>query len=365
MSSIYIHIPFCSTICSYCDFPKVFYNDNLVSKYLDKLNDEIKNNYKNELIKTIYIGGGTPSSLSINNLNKLFDIIKKINLDINYEFTFECNIENTNKEKLLLLKQNKVNRLSIGIQTFNEKYLKFLNRNHTKDEVNTKINLIKEIGFNNINIDLIYGFNNQTLEDLEDDLDNFLKLNINHISIYSLQIEPNTLLYINKTKEIDEELNYDMYQLINKKLIENDFNHYEVSNYSKTGYESKHNTVYWNNNEYYGFGMGASSYINNKRITNTKSITNYLLGKIVYNEEILDLNQILFYEFILGLRKIKGINKNNFNKKYNKNINDINIIKKLLKEKKLLENSKYIYINPDYIYVMNNILVDFIGENYE
>lgn len=365
MSSIYIHIPFCQTICSYCDFPKVFYNENIVNKYLDKLNEEIKDKYKKEKIKTIYIGGGTPSSLSINNLNKLFDILKQINLSDNAEFTFECNIENIDEEKLLVLKKNNVNRLSIGVQTFDTNYLKYLNRNHTKEEVNNKINLIKKLGFKNINIDLIYGFNNQTLEMLDYDISCFLELNINHISIYSLQIEPNTLLYINKTKEIDEELNYQMYELINKKLTLNGYNHYEISNYSKEGFESKHNTVYWDNNEYYGFGMGASSYVKDKRITNTKSITNYLLGKIIYTEESIDINKKIEYEFILGFRKMKGIDKKNFLKKFNKNIKDFVIINKLLKQKKLLENSNYIYINPIYIYVMNNILLEFIGENYE
>lgn len=362
MKSAYIHIPFCKTICSYCDFCKMFYNEQLVDIYLLELEREINKNYKGEKLKTIYIGGGTPSSLNLKQLDRLMNIIKIFNLEEENEFTVECNIENITKEKLELLYKNKVNRLSIGIQTFNEKYLEFLNRNHTKKEINEKINLAKKIGFKNINIDLMYAFPNETIEELDQDINEFLKLDITHISTYSLIIEPHTKLYIDKIKNIDEDLDRKMYDLICKKL--NKYNHYEISNFAKPGYESIHNLTYWNNENYYGFGLGASGYINNIRYDNTKNINEYLKGNYIKNKEELTKNIEIENEFILGLRKIKGINIEKFNKKYD-NIFKYDVVNRLLKEKKLITDNKNIYINKEYIYTSNNILIEFIGENYE
>ncbi len=357
VKSVYIHIPFCSDICSYCDFCKMFYSSNIVKKYLEELKNEVIKNYKNEVIETIYIGGGTPSCLNINELKQLFEIISLFNLSKNIEFTFECNL-NIDKEKLQFLFNNKVNRLSFGVQSFNENNLNFLNRKHTKDDIFNTINNAKKIGFNNINIDLIYALPNQTLKQLEEDLDLFLMLDVNHISTYSLLIEPNTVLFNKKIKNIDEDLDYEMYKLINKKL--KDFNHYEISNFAKEGYESKHNLTYWNNLEYYGFGLSSSSYLNNKRCDNTRSINSYLNGNYILTTENIDLKRKLEYEFILGFRKIKGINKKDFYNKYNFNILDNKVINKLVKENKLINDKYNIYINPDYIYIQNTILEEFI-----
>ena len=360
MKSVYIHIPFCESICSYCDFSKVYKNKLWIDKYLIALEKEINNNYKGEILNTIYIGGGTPSCLDLDELEKLFNIIRKFNLSNNVEFTFECNIENIDYDKLYLLYRNGVNRLSIGVQTFNSKLLKYLNRNHDKKMVFNKIRIMKDIGFNNINIDLIYAIPNQTLEDLKNDIDNFLNLDINHISTYSLIIEPHTSLYIKNEKNIEEELDYEMYNYICNKLKDNGYVHYEISNFSKKGYESKHNLTYWNNLEYYGFGMGASGYIDNIRYDNTKSLTKYLNGEYLEESNLVNEKEKLQNEFILGLRKTDGINKLDFYNKYNIDILNIDIVKKLLKEKKLLENKKNIFINPKYIYTSNSILIEFI-----
>ena len=365
MTSVYIHIPFCNQICSYCDFCKFIYRKEWVDKYLDELSKEIKVNYKGELINTIYIGGGTPSSLSINELTKLFSIIKNFNLNKNIEFTFECNIESLDLEKLKVLYTNGVNRLSIGVETFNDQFLTILNRKHKRKEVIEKIKLAKKIGFKNINIDLIYALPGQTLKDLEMDIETFLSLDIEHISTYSLIIEPHTKLYIDNTKNIDEELDYTMYHLICEKLKNNGFNHYEISNFSKIGYESKHNLVYWNNLEYYGFGVGASGYINNIRYDNTRNLQKYLNGIWLDNYHEVTLNEKIENEFILGFRKINGINIKEFYKKYNFDILKINIVKKLLNTKKIINSNDNLFINPDYIYTQNEILIDFMGENYE
>ena len=361
IKSVYIHIPFCDSICSYCDFCKYLKNDEWIDKYLIALEKEIFLRYKGDEVETIYVGGGTPSSLSLEQLNKLFNILKTINKKESIEFTFECNIENINRDKLELLYDNGINRLSIGIQTFNKDLLKYLNRNHTETEVFNKIDLAKKIGFKNINIDLIYAIPGQTLDQLNYDIDKFLKLDITHISTYSLIIEPHTLLHINKVNNIDEDLDYEMYKLICNKLKKNGYKHYEISNFAKVGYESKHNLTYWNNEEYYGFGLGASGYIDGTRYDNTKSLNKYLNGKYVSESHKLNINEKIEDEFILGLRKIEGISKESFKKKYNKDIKDIEAVNKLLKENKLLENKKNIYINTKNIYISNDILTCFIN----
>lgn len=360
MNAVYIHIPFCKTICSYCDFCKMHYNKQLAASYLTALNEEIKAIYKGESIKTIYVGGGTPSCLTSAQIVVLMDIIKVFKKETDYEFTFECNIENIDQEKLELLYKSGVNRLSVGVQTFNPNLLTYLNRHHTEEEVINKINLAKEIGFNNISIDLIYAIPNETIEDIESDLTKFLKLDINHIATYSLIIEPNTKLFINDIKEVDDELDYNMYQLIMDTLKKNGFDHYETSNFAKPGYESKHNLVYWNNEHYYGFGLGASGYINNVRYENTRSLNHFLEGEYRLEEHILSKQDDMENHMILGLRKLNGVNKHEFKDKFNIEIRDAFKIDKLINEEKLIDDGNNLFIAEKYIYLANEILVNFI-----
>ncbi len=357
--SIYIHIPFCKTICSYCDFCKFYYNEKWVDNYLIALEKEIKSKYKNEPINTIYIGGGTPTSLNIKQLEKLLKLTKLFNFE-KIEFTVETNAD-LSLDKVKLLKQYGVNRISIGVQTVNPKHLKFLNRNHTKEEVINLVNLLKQYDFN-VNVDLMYGMPNQTLKELEEDLDFILSLDVNHISTYSLIIEPHTKIYIDNVANIDEDLDYQMYQLINKKL--KNYVHYEISNFAKEGYYSKHNLVYWNNLEYYGFGIGASGYIDGVRYDNTRSYQNYLNGNYLFESHKLSKKEKIENEFILGFRKLEGINILEFKAKYDMNVLDIGIVKKLLKEGKLSVDNGYLKINPKYIYISNTILVNFIDLDF-
>ena len=352
IKSCYIHIPFCKKICSYCDFCKIYYNELFINKYLDSLENEINTFYKGDTLDTIYIGGGTPSSLSINELNRLFDILNKLNRSNSIEFTIECNIEDISKDKLQLFKSNGINRLSIGVESFNEDNLKFMER--PSIDIN-KINLAKKY-FNNINIDLIYALPNETLDILNNDLDKVLSLDVKHISIYSLIVEPNTK--IKDIKPINEDIDYEMYKLICNRL--KDFNHYEISNFAKEGYESKHNLTYWNNEEYYGFGLGASGYINNIRYTNTKSINHYIKNNYNRDEEVLLKEDKEKYELILGFRKLKGINLIVYKNKYNKDLLDNQKINKLLNENKLVIRDNHICICEDYIYLQNSLLIELI-----
>ena len=360
VTSAYIHIPFCKNLCSYCSFCKFVYNQKWVVDYLKKLKEEIKERYLGDKIRTIYIGGGTPSSLSLKEVEYLLaltNIFDKTELE---EFSFECNIEDINEELLDLLKRFNVNRLSIGIESFDDYNLKRMHRKCNFGDTVEKFKLMREKGFNNINVDLIYALPNEKMITLKKDLKLLTSLNPEHISTYSLMIEKNTFLYTKNIKGISEDLDFEMYDYICKKLTKMGYNHYEVSNFSKPEYESKHNLVYWDNKEYYGFGCGASGYISGVRYDNTKSLTKYLQGDYKDTEEILDTSSIMNYEIMLGLRKLSGINIREFYDKYHVNIQDVFPIKELLKNEDLIYNGTNIYINPKKIYIMNEILLKLI-----
>jgi len=360
MKSVYVHIPFCSSICTYCDFCKLYYDKTLIKTYLKALELEITNIYNGEPIRTIYIGGGTPSVLDMEDLKHLFEILKIFSCQNLEEYTIECNVEDIEEEKLKLFKNNGINRLSIGVQTFNPKFLKILGRNYTYESVSNAIEIAKEEEFTNISIDLIYGINGQTIDDLKTDLTKLLKLDIPHVSLYSLIIEPHTKLYINNFKDLDEDLNASMYEWINKILMDNGYNHYEISNYAKEGYESKHNLVYWHNEEYYGFGLSASSFIQNKRIDNTRSLNHYLEGSYKLNELELTKREMMENEMILGLRLTSGVNKNHFYSLYGKKIEDVFDLQNLLENKLLIDDGINIYIPSDKFFISNSILIEFI-----
>ena len=283
IKSCYIHIPFCNTICSYCDFCKLLYNEKIVDSYLEHLEKEIRSIYKNEILDTIYIGGGTPSSLNLYQLDKLFNILNILKKSDNIEYTIECNFDSITIDKLKLFKKYGINRLSFGLESTIKNNLDILERNISKNMVRKTIKQCRSLGFNNINIDLMYAIPNENIIDLEKDIDFILSLDVEHISTYSLIIEEHTKLYINNTNYISEDLDYEMYKLICNKL--NNYNHYEISNFAKEGYYSRHNMCYWKNRKYYGFGLGASSYILDKRINNTKSINKYLEDKYIFDYE--------------------------------------------------------------------------------
>lgn len=360
VSSVYIHVPFCKSICSYCDFCKFYYNEKWVNKYLEALELEIKDRYMNEEIKTIYIGGGTPSSLTSLELQKLFDIIKIFKLNKDYEMTFECNLSDINEELVKILKKNKVNRVSIGVESFNKDNLKLMEREADYKDTKNKIDLLKSVGIDNINIDLIYALPNQNILRLKKDLRLFTKLDVKHISTYSLMIQENTKLYNKRVLPIEESLDYKMYKTICKYLKKKGFKHYEISNFAKDGYESKHNLVYWNNEEYFGFGPGASGYADGVRYDNTKNLNKYINGEYINSKEILSEQDIMDYELILGLRKLDGINVKSFYEKFKKNIQTVYPVEELTKTKDLIFKNGNIYLNPNKLYIMNEILIKLI-----
>lgn len=362
MHSVYIHIPFCRQLCSYCDFCKNYYEENIADNYLEALEKEIIHDYNGETIETIYIGGGTPSVLSFKQLEKLLEMVHIFHVSEQLEFTVECNIEDISNELLEFLYQKGVNRLSIGIQSFKNFFLKQLNRNYNRDDIITSLEIVKNSKIKNVNVDFMYALIGQTLDDVKEDIELFLFYDFPHISTYSLILEKHTPLYIDRAKQVSEEIDADMYEYICNRLIKSGYEHYEVSNFSKLGYSSKHNLTYWNNQFYYGFGASASGYREGMRYDHTRSIYTYIENQKKCNIEKIDRKKELQNEFILGFRKMKGIHKKDFFKKYQIKLQHISIIKKLLKQGKLLQNDKYVYINPKYIYTMNEILIEFLDE---
>lgn len=360
MASVYIHIPFCKSICAYCDFTKILYNKNLVNSYLDALKNEIDDFYEKEKVDTLYIGGGTPSCLSLEELDKLRVITDSFNFSHNLEFTFECNIEDISYDLLLKLKELGVNRLSIGIESFNKCKLEFMNRKADYKSALEKINLARNLGFNNINLDLMYGIPGERLTDLKKDLKEILKLEPEHISTYSLIIEDNTMCKIRNDENIDEIEEVRMYEYIVSKLNRKGYIHYEVSNFAKPGFKSLHNLTYWNNEEYYGFGLGASGYIKGFRYENTKNIEKYNSNEYKKSENLVSNQEKMDNEIMLGLRKMEGISLQEFFDKYGVNMQDVYPITPLVKNRELIYKNGYISINPKYIYVMNEILLKLI-----
>ena len=330
---IYIHIPFCKQKCNYCDFISYTNKCEKIESYIDCLEREINNfDFSGYNVTTIYIGGGTPSYIEskyikkiMNTVYKKIEVEKKRRNDI--EITIEVNPGTITRKKLQDYKDVGINRLSIGLQSVQDKLLKQLGRIHTYEEFLETYQLAKEIGFENINVDLMLGLPNQTIEDLKESMNKVIELNPNHISIYSLIVEEETKICNqiknNELQMPDEELERNMYWYVKNTLELKGYSHYEISNFSKKGKESKHNINCWNQEEYIGFGVAAHSYINNIRFSNTNNLEEYIKNincnkfennKNIEEEQTLEDKKNEF--MMLGFRKIEGVNISKFKEKF-------------------------------------------------
>ncbi|MBN2300824.1 MAG: radical SAM family heme chaperone HemW [Acholeplasmataceae bacterium] len=322
LKGLYIHIPFCESICHYCDFIKsIPKNMDVIDEYLLALKKEILTyEHHFDSIDTIYIGGGTPSMLNLNQLVFLFEVLKDIHPK---EYTIEVNPESYSVEKGLLFKKYGVDRISLGVQTFNSSLLKYLNRKHTNQQVYEVVNSLKEIGIEKINVDIIYGIPGQTLDDLKDDLHQIRALDIKHVSCYSLILEEKTYFYHlykqNKFHTIDQDIEALMYGTVIDELKKQGFEHYEISNFAKNNKYSIHNLIYWTLDEYIGVGLGSHGFIERFRTHNHHILSKYL--KSPQNEKIFqDKETLLQDELIFGLRKIKGVSLTKLKEKYDLDI---------------------------------------------
>ena len=328
---IYIHIPFCKSKCNYCDFNSFAKKDDCIDNYINAVKQEIEEYAKNNkdiLVKTIYIGGGTPSYIKEKYMEGLIETIKQ-NLEIvsNAEITIEANPGTVNKRKLECYYKIGINRLSIGLQSVNDKLLKLLGRIHDFEDFLETVRLANSVGLSNINADCMIGLPNQNIYDVEETLNVLIDLKLTHISVYSLIVEPNTTLEnkINsgELKLPDEEIERYMYWFAKRKLEENGYLHYEISNFARPLYRSKHNLDCWNQKEYKGFGVSASSYENGVRYTNIADINKYIKNieekKLKENyiiEEKQDREAMMKEYMLLGLRKITGVNITEFRRKF-------------------------------------------------
>lgn len=363
---LYVHIPFCKQKCGYCDFnSSTLLDEDRIKKYIDAVNTQIKyysKKSRNYIVWTVYFGGGTPSvidekyiKLVLENIRKNYKIIE------NPEITIEINPGTITKEKLISYRESGVNRISFGVQSLNDRILNVIGRCHNSKEAIEGYKMAREVGFNNISLDIMFGLPNQDINDINYTLDQFIELNPEHISAYSLKIENGTPFYKlysdGKIKLPPENIERDMYYLIKKKLSENGYNQYEISNFSKTGYESKHNVSYWERVDYLGFGVSAASCFENKRFTNIYSIEEYIKNPINNFFEVEDLTQdiILTEEIILGLRLLKGIDESKIIKKEWKDAVD-----KLVSKELLTRNNGKIMLMDKGLDLANQVFVEFI-----
>lgn len=372
--SLYIHIPFCAQKCLYCDFPSFARKDHLRKTYIEALNKEIislREKHNNLEINTIFIGGGTPSVLEADELECLLKEVAKLNMAKDIEYSMECNPGNLTEEKLEVMKKYGVNRISMGLQAKQDNLLKGLGRIHNYKTFKENFLLAKKVGFNNINVDLMFGLPNQRLNEWEETLREIISLDPAHISTYSLIIEEGTAFYNlyenDKLKLPTEEEERKMYHLAKKILEENGFNQYEISNYAKEGKECRHNLAYWNMDNWIGVGSAAASYINGKRIKNISSVEEYInsinekgeaVEEIITNSKNDNMEEFMF----MGLRKINGIDENEFKKRFSMNINDVygEILNKYIDEGLLIRDSGMIFLSEKGIEISNIIMADFL-----
>ena len=323
-TSAYVHIPFCTQICYYCDFSKVFIKNQPVDSYLEHLLQEF-HSYDIQKLRTLYIGGGTPTALSALQLEVLLDgLTKNLDLSVLEELTIEANPGDLDEDKIAVLKNSAVNRVSLGVQTFDDKMLKKIGRSHLEKDIYENIDRLKLAGFDNISIDLIYALPGQTMDQVKDNVAKAIALDIPHMSLYSLILENHTV-FMNRMRRgklplPKEEVEAEMFEYIIAELERAGFEHYEISNFSKPGFESRHNLMYWDNAEYYGIGAGASGYVNGVRYKNHGPIRHYLKaveeGNARINEEHLSLREQMEEEMFLGLRKKTGVSKARFEEKF-------------------------------------------------
>ncbi len=399
--SIYIHIPFCKRKCNYCDFASFAGKEDLIDQYISVIASEAKQSLSflpttcDLKLKTIYIGGGTPSLLSPKQLEKILETLKPWHLDsarrpiqsrtlsvvegfFEIEITLECNPGTVDLEKLKAYRDLGINRLSIGAQSFDDNELKILGRIHTAKDIYETVENARKAGFENINLDLIFALPNQTLDNWKQTLSKAAALNVEHISTYNLQIEEKTPFHLQlKTCDLrlpEEEIEAQMYEYAMDYLPTKRYKQYEISNFSKPGFECKHNIVYWKNGNYLGLGVSAASHINGKRFENTSDLKKYLsyaqcsmLGvacsELEHKSQNTDLRTREISDTIfMNLRLLEGIDKQEFKERFNQNIEDLYAkeIQELVRDGLIDNNSDHLKFTRHGILLANEVFKKFI-----
>jgi len=372
---LYIHIPFCKSKCFYCDFNSFSGKEEHISEYFEALKREIilySERLKNYKIKTVFIGGGTPSLVDARHIYETINLCKqKLNITSNAEISIESNPGTLTYEKLMTYKEMGINRLSIGLQCWQNHLLKEIGRIHSIEEFIENFNRARKVGFKNINVDLIFGLPAQTLENWIETIANVTQLKPEHISCYSLKIEENTvfgdMLKKGELLPATDELDRDMYSMTIVRLAENGYKHYEISNFAKDGYECKHNLIYWEAEPYIGIGAGAHSYFNDERYNNAYDINDYahsIMEQGITRENIQEISkkESMSEYIILGLRLVDGISIKDFKLRYDMDIFNVfgEQIRKLIKKQLLELEGDRLKLSRVGLDLANIVFVEFI-----
>lgn len=358
--AMYVHVPFCKDICSYCDFTRCGYYAPLADKWLDRLQMELESKQIDPL-KTLYIGGGTPSALQTSQLTRLFQLLSPYTKKVE-EYTIEVNADSLTDDKIKLCKAYGVNRVSMGAQTFQEKLLKIIARKTDFTMIQNRIQALHAAGITNISLDLMYGLPTQTLTMWEKDLSLAMRLPISHISLYSLTIEPNSAFGRKNIQPCDLELESDMYETAIQRLSAGGFDQYEISNFAKAKKRSLHNQMYWHYEDFYGIGCGASGKEHHTRYENTRNLQTYL--KEGSTPEVLTLSQAdeMFEMMMMSLRLCEGICEQAFKERFHVSLWDVygDIIEQKIKKGQLVHEDGFLHTTYQGMLLLNDILLDFL-----
>lgn len=366
-----MHIPFCNRICTYCDFTKVLIDNQPVDEYIEALIKEM-DTVQTTAFKTIFVGGGTPTALSMEQLETLLQAITT-RFKWTEEFTFEANPDELTNEKIDLLLKYGVNRLSIGVQSFNNEILEILGRTHSVHHVERLIEHLNNIGFENYSIDLMYNLPNETMADIEESLNYVKRFKPKHISWYSLIVEPHTVFY-NLAREgklniANPQGEADIYNAVMDGLKSLGYQQYEISNFSRSGYESEHNKTYWLNDEYYGLGSGSHGYVMNRRTSNIRPVTHYIESMNTHGHAIRESHEVSVSEkfeeeMFLGLRLNAGVSKTRFKEKFGVDIESVygQEINDLVGRKLLIDDGENIILTEAGRMIGNDVFMAFLTE---
>ena len=364
--ALYIHIPFCKSKCIYCAFCSFVAKKEQIKKYFKALGKEIEEKSakcKDYEVSSIFIGGGTPSSVDGSYIKKIIDLIrKKYNVSNNAEISIECNPNSATKNLLKFYKDMGINRISFGVQSLFDDELKFLNRCHNRLDAINVINEAKNIGFKHINADLLIGLGTQTIDRFKEQILTLTDCGVDHLSCYMLQVEDGTTLQKivqNENVLLDEDACVDLYQEIINTLKEQGFNQYEVSNFAKNNGECKHNMSYWDLTEYLGFGLAAHSYFNGYRLENTSNFDDYVAGKYQIQEHKQTIDEEREEFVMLGLRTKNGINLAEYKNRFGMDLYEEkkNEIKELVNLDMISINNDVLKVNQQYFGCLNSIII--------
>ncbi|MBQ9458042.1 MAG: radical SAM family heme chaperone HemW [Bacilli bacterium] len=357
-SSLYIHIPFCKGFCPYCDFPKAYYFEDQADAYLLSLFAEAKAKCHGPY-RTIYFGGGTPTCLNLTQLESLLGFFAPY-LAPNGEFSCEANPDSLSEEKIALLAQYGVNRVSLGVQSFSPKYLKLLGRHHDAEDVKRAVNSLREHGITNINLDLMFALPAQTVSEVQADVAKAIALKPTHISAYSLILEEGTAFFARGVKEASQDDQADQYEAVRAALEEAGYRRYEVSNFALPGFECRHNLAYWHDEDYDAIGLGASGHDGKTRYKNTVNVPDYLKGKWKLEQETLSPKEEEECYLLSNLRLVDGFALSSYKARFGKDFisEHQEAVESLMRRGLLETEAETVRATPQGLMLLDTVLVD-------